>query len=239
MQYLRSLAFTAYMMLSACVFGATMALLFFLPRRYQFALARTWARAVLWVLERLCGLRYVVEGREHLPAGAHIAMSNHTSTWETVAFFALLPPQVWVLKRELLWIPFVGWGLRLLRPIAINRGAGHRAVTEVVEQGKSRLEDGLWIVIFPEGTRVMAGQHRKYGVSGALLALASGRKIVPVAHDAGRYWPRRGLLKRPGCIRVSIGAPIEARDLEARDLTQRVRTAIEAQLAKIEDERGH
>ena len=145
------------MMASACVFGGVMALGFWLPYQAQFALARTWARILLWVLERLCGLKYVVEGRERIPPGNHIVMSNHTSAWETVAQFLIFPPQVWVLKRELLWIPFVGWGLKLLRPIAINRGEGHRAVNQVVEQGKARLRDGLWIIIFPEGTRVIAG----------------------------------------------------------------------------------
>lgn len=234
MRYLRSLVFTVYLMLSACVFGCVMAVLFFLPYRFQFGLARLWARAVLWVLARVCGLRYVVEGAEHLPAGSHVAMSNHTSTWETVAFFVLLPPQVWVLKRELLWIPFVGWGLRLLRPIAIDRGAGHRAVGQVVLQGQARLADGLWVVIFPEGTRVIAGQQRKYGVSGAMLAAAAQRLIVPIAHNAGVFWPRRGLLKKPGVIRVVIGRPIDPSGKEPRVLTEQVRASIEAGLAKID-----
>ena len=237
MQYLRSLLFTAYLMLSACVFGLVMALLFFVPYRWEFALARAWARAVLWMLARLCGLRYVVEGAEHLPPGNHIAMSNHTSAWETVAFFVLLPTQVWVLKRELLWLPFVGWGLRLLKPIAIDRGAGHRAAGQVVEQGRARLDDGLWIVIFPEGTRVMPGQQRKYGASGAMLAIASGHQIVPIAHDAGEFWPRRGLLKRPGLIRVMIGPAIDPTGKEPRALTEEVRISIESQLAKIAAEK--
>ncbi len=237
MQYLRSLLFTAYLMLSACVFGLVMALLFFVPYRWEFALARAWARAVLWMLARLCGLRYVVEGAEHLPPGNHIAMSNHTSAWETVAFFVLLPTQVWVLKRELLWLPFVGWGLKLLKPIAIDRGAGHRAAGQVVEQGRARLDDGLWIVIFPEGTRVMPGQQRKYGASGAMLAIASGHQIVPIAHDAGEFWPRRGLLKRPGLIRVMIGPAIDPTGKEPRALTEEVRTSIESQSAKIAAER--
>lgn len=233
MQYLRSLLFTAYLMLSACVFGLVMAILFFAPYRWQFTLARTWARAVLWMLARLCGLRYVVEGTEHLPPGNHIAMSNHTSTWETVAFFVLLPTQIWVLKRELLWIPFVGWGLRLLKPIAIDRGAGHRAASQVVEQGRARLDDGLWIVIFPEGTRVMPGQQRKYGASGAMLAIASGHQIVPIAHDAGEFWPRRGLLKRPGLIRVMIGSAIDPTGKDPRALTDEVKTSIESLSARI------
>lgn len=233
MQLARSLLFTAYMMLSACLYGTFMALCFWLPYRLQFAIARSWARSIFWLLEHLCGLRYTVEGRERIPAGAHIVMSNHTSAWETIAQFLIFPPQVWVLKRELLWIPCVGWGLKLLRPIAIDRGAGHRAVNEVLEQGRSRLADGLWVIIFPEGTRVVAGETRKFGQSGALLAIASGKLLVPFSHNAGAFWPRRGVLKKPGTVRVVIGEPISPVGKNARDLTEEVRSAIEAGLAKI------
>jgi 1-acyl-sn-glycerol-3-phosphate acyltransferase len=221
------------MMASACLFGAVMALGFWLPYRTQFEIARTWARILFWVLERLCGLKYVVEGRERIPAGNHIVMSNHTSAWETVAQFLIFPPQVWVLKRELLWIPFVGWGLKLLRPIAINRGDGHRAVNQVVEQGKARLADGLWIIIFPEGTRVVAGETRKFGVGGALLAIAAGKCVVPLSHNAGTFWARRGFVKKPGTIRVVIGEPIESAGKNPRELNAEVKQAIEAGLARI------
>jgi 1-acyl-sn-glycerol-3-phosphate acyltransferase len=237
-QLFRSLLFTTYMMASACLFGAVMAIGFWLPYRAQFAIARSWARILLWVLERLCGLKYVVEGRDRIPPGNHIVMSNHTSAWETVAQFLIFPPQVWVLKRELLWIPFVGWGLKLLRPIAINRGEGHRAVNQVIEQGKSRLANGLWIIIFPEGTRVITGETRKFGVSGALLAIASGRCLVPLSHNAGTFWPRRGFLKKPGTIRVVIGEPIDPVGKNPRDLNEEVRQSIEAGLARIAASQG-
>jgi 1-acyl-sn-glycerol-3-phosphate acyltransferase len=232
-QLFRSLVFTTYMMASACLFGAVMALGFWLPYRAQFAIARSWARILFWVLERLCGLTFTVEGRERIPPGNHIVMSNHTSAWETVAQFLIFPPQVWVLKRELLWIPFVGWGLKLLRPIAINRGASHRAVNQVVEQGKARLADGLWIIIFPEGTRVVSGETRKFGVSGAMLAIASGKSVVPLSHNAGAYWPRRGFVKKPGTIRVVIGEPIESTGKKPRELNEEVKQSIEAGLARI------
>lgn len=233
MQYLKSLLFTTYLMLAACCFGLFMTLFFWLPYRTHFALARAWARSVFFLLDRLCGLSFTVEGRERIPSGAHIVMSNHTSAWETVAQFIIFPPQVWVLKRELLWIPFVGWGLRLLKPIAINRGAGHRAVTQVIEQGRERLAAGLWVIIFPEGTRVVAGEKRKYGTSGALLAIDSHKLIVPFSHNAGEFWPRRGLLKKPGIVRVVIGAPISSEGKDARLLTEETRAAIEAGLARI------
>lgn len=233
MQYLRSFIFTALMMVSACLYGAFMGICFWLPYQSQFAIARAWARMVMRMLEVLCGLRFTVVGRDNIPAGNHIVMSNHTSAWETIVHFLLFPAQVWVLKRELLWIPFVGWGLKRLRPIAIDRGAGHRAVNQVVEQGRQRLAAGLWVIIFPEGTRVYPGQTKKYGISGALLATASRALVVPLSHDAGRYWTRRSLLKRPGTIHVVIGKPIDAVGKDPRQLNDEVRAAIQAGLASI------
>jgi 1-acyl-sn-glycerol-3-phosphate acyltransferase len=233
MQLLRSLLFNVYMILSACVFGAFMSLCFWSPHSFQFAIARCWARCLLWVLARLCGLKFTVEGRERIPEGAHIVMSNHTSAWETIAQFVIFPPHVWVLKRELLWIPFVGWGLKLLRPIAINRGQGHRAVNQVVEQGQARLRDGLWVIVFPEGTRVVAGETKKFGFSGALLATATGKLLVPLSHNAGRFWPRRGIVKKPGTVHVVIGEPITSVGKNPRQLTDEVRRAVDAGLAKI------
>ncbi|MFI4889499.1 MAG: lysophospholipid acyltransferase family protein [Steroidobacterales bacterium] len=233
MQYLRSLVFTAFMMVTACLFGAFMGVCFWLPYRTQFAIARFWASMIFRALAVVCGLKYTVSGRENIPAGNHILMSNHTSAWETIVFFLLFPEQVWVLKRELLWIPFVGWGLKMLRPIAIDRGAGHRAVNQVVEQGQQRLAAGLWVIIFPEGTRVYPGQVRKYGLSGALLASASGKLVVPLSHDAVRYWTRRSLLKKSGTIHVVIGKPIETAGKDPRQLNDEVRAAIEAGLASM------
>jgi 1-acyl-sn-glycerol-3-phosphate acyltransferase len=221
------------MMISACFFGLLMTLCFWLPYRALFGIARTWARILFWVLDKLCGLNFVVEGRERIPAGNHIVMSNHSSAWETVAPFLIFPPQVWVLKRELMWIPFIGWGLKLLRCISINRGAGHRAVNQVIDQGKARLADGLWIIIFPEGTRVVAGDKRKYGLSGAMLAIAAQKCIVPLSHNAGDFWARRGILKKPGTVRVVIGEPIDAAGKEPRKLSEQVRESIDAGLARI------
>src|SRR6202047_395343 len=233
MQLIKSLFFTAYMMLSALLFGGFMTLLFWAPYRTQFAIARTWARILFWVLDKVCGLNFAVEGRERIPAGNHIVMCNHTSAWETIAQFLIFPPQVWVLKRELLWIPLIGWGLKLLRPISINRGAGHRAVNQVVEQGKARLADGLWIIIFPEGTRVVAGEKRKYGVSGALLATATDKLVVPVSDNSADVWVRRGIVKKAGTIRLIIGTPIDATGKDPRRLNDEVRQSIEAGLERI------
>lgn len=231
MQLLKSLFFTAFMMVSALIFGGFMTLCFWSPYHTQFAIARTWARMQFWLLKKVCGLTFTVEGRERIPAGNHIVMSNPTSAWESIAQFLIFPPQVWVLKRELLWIPFIGWGLKLLRPISINRGAGHRAVNQVIEQGKDRLAAGL--IIFPEGTRVVAGEKRKYGLSGALLATETGKLVVPLSHNAADFWVRRGIVKKAGTIRVVIGEPIAATGKDARELNDEVRRSIEAGLAQI------
>src|SRR5471030_429707 len=218
MQLIKSLIYTAYMMVSALLFGGIMTLCFWAPYSTQFAIARPWARITFWVLNKVCGLKFSVEGRERIPAGNHIVMSNHTSAWETIAQFLIFPPQVWVLKRELLWIPLIGWGLKLLRPISINRGAGHRAVNQVIEHGKARLADGLWVIIFPEGTRVVAGESRKYGVSGALLATSTAKLVVPLSHNAADFWVRREILKKAGTIHVVIGEPIDSMRKDPRQI---------------------
>jgi 1-acyl-sn-glycerol-3-phosphate acyltransferase len=230
MQFLGSLAFTAFFLLFTfcyAIFFVVVGAL--LPWRARFTLARIWAGILLGALRLLCGLRYQVEGRENLPAeGACIALMKHSSAWETVAQAVILPPQVWVLKRELTWIPFIGWGVRLLHCIAIDRGAGGAAVRQLIEQGSQRLDAGQWIVVFPEGTRMPPGETRRYGVGGAAVAAHTGRPIIPVAHNAGYFWPRRGLLKKRGCIRVVIGPPIRTEGRDAREINEEAQRFIEA-----------
>jgi 1-acyl-sn-glycerol-3-phosphate acyltransferase len=229
-QLIRSLLYTTYLFVSTFLFAIVVLLLAWLPGHKLYGVARAWSVSQLWMLKMLCGLSHRVEGLEHVPEGAHVSMWKHSSAWETIAQASIFPPQSWVLKRELMWIPMVGWAVKCLKPIAINRKAGATAVNQVVEQGKARLAEGLWILIFPEGTRVAPGETRKYGISGALLASRAGCKIVPVAHNAGVYWPRRGWLKRPGVIHVRIGPPIEAAGREPRELNEEVRAWIEAQV---------
>jgi len=229
MQRVGSLVFTAFFPVWTFFYAIFFVVAcLFLPYRTRFELARVWARVILALLRWTCGLDYRVEGRENLPAGNHVALMKHSSSWETVAQALLLPAQVWVLKRELLWVPVVGWGIRQLRAIAVNRGAGSSAVRQVVEQGTARLAEGEWVVIFPEGTRMPPGETGKYGVSGALLAAEVGKLIIPIAHDAGYYWPRRGLIKRRGTIRVVIGPPIAAAGRNPRDITAEAQAWIEA-----------
>jgi 1-acyl-sn-glycerol-3-phosphate acyltransferase len=234
MQWLRSFVCTTLLFANSFLFGLIVMLSAPFGLEASHACVRGWARTNLWILRALCGLDYVVEGMENIPReGAHISYWKHTSAWETMAQTLIFPPQSWVLKREIMWIPLIGWGAACMRPIAINRSDGHRAVNQVIEQGQRRLAQGLWILLFPEGTRVMPGKTRKYGLSGALLASKTGAKLVPVAHNAGDFWPRRGLLKKPGTIRVVIGPPIETLGRDPRELNQQAQAWTEAAMKGI------
>ena len=227
-QMLGSLFFTGFWFAWTFLYAIPFVILcLFLPFPRRFVLVRAYATVVLWVLRWSCGLTYRIEGAP-LPEGSHVALWKHSSSWETMAMMVVFPRQVWVLKRELLWIPVVGLGVRQMHAIAIDRSAGHSAVAQVIEQGKARLEEGDWVMIFPEGTRMPAGVTRRYGVSGTLLAAETGRLVVPVAHNAGYYWPRRGLRKRPGVVRVVIGPPVSASGREVREVNEEIQAWVEA-----------
>ncbi len=235
MIYLRSLLFSTGMLVSMVFFSLAGILLFLLfvpfPVRYRFT--TRWGRFTIWWLKVTCGIDYRVEGRENIPEGPAIVFSKHQSTWETLALQQIFPPQVWVLKRELMWLPLFGWTMATLKPIAIDRSAGRKAVNKIVEIGTRRLRSGLWVVIFPEGTRVPPGETRRYGIGGAVLAEKSGYPVVPVAHNAGEFWPRRAFLKRPGTIRVVIGPPIESKGRTAAEINRLAREWIEQAMGRI------
>jgi len=181
-----------------------------LPRMTRYRIISGWSRLILWLARAILGIDWRVEGRENLPARPAVILAKHQSAWETLAFQHIFPPQVHVLKRELLWIPFFGWGLALMSPIAIDRSRGVAALRAIARRGQQRLDQGFWVVVFPEGTRVAPGESRDYQPGGAWLAAASGAPVVPVAHNAGRFWPRNAFLKRPGTITIRIGPSIDS-----------------------------
>jgi 1-acyl-sn-glycerol-3-phosphate acyltransferase len=232
-QWLGSLAFSVFFVLSVPVYAGLLFLTLPLPGNDPYRWAVAWAGVVMRALRTLCGLDYRVSGREHLPNSSTVVLMKHSSTWETIAQILIFPRQSWVLKQELLRIPVFGWALRKLEPIAIDRKSGATAVQQVLSQGQSRLAEGSCVMIFPEGTRMPVGQTRRYGLSGALLASAAGKPIVPVAHNAGFFWPRRGMLKRAGTVRVVIGAPITTAGREPREINDEVQRWIEAQVAQL------
>lgn len=233
MLLIRSLLFQAWFFGSVIVFAVLVIAAWPLPLPVRFALARGWGRGMLWAGRFFCGLDYVIEGAEHIPDRPSVIMSKHSTVFETYAQLVFFPAQSWVVKRELMWAPLFGWGLAALRPIAIDRSAGRSAVMQVISQGKERLAAGMFVTIFPEGTRVAPGTTRKYGVSGAALAKEAGCPIVPVAHNAGDFWPRRSVIKRPGLIRLCIGPPIMPGDMAPREINEVVQEWIEGKMREI------
>lgn len=233
MTWLRSVLFTGIMIVSVPFYAIPGVLVLPLPFPLRYGYFRRWASIMIWLLGVLCKLKYEVKGQENIPDGAAIIFSKHQSTWETLALQQIFPPQVWVLKRELFWVPFFGWALMSLGSVAIDRKAGRKAIRQIVDQGIHRLKQGRWIVVFPEGTRVAPGVRKRYGIGGAVLAEQSGYPVVPVAHNAGEYWPRRGLLKKPGTIKVVIGEPIETKGCSAEDINKMAEQWIEAKVAEI------
>jgi 1-acyl-sn-glycerol-3-phosphate acyltransferase len=226
---LRSTLFSLALCLVTPPYALFALLTFPLPRMTRYRLISGWSRLVIRLARWILGIEWRVEGRENLPARPAVILSKHQSAWETMAFQLIFPPQVHVLKRELLWIPFFGWGLALMSPIAINRSRGMRALRTIARRGRERLAQGFWVVVFPEGTRVAPGSQREYHPGGAWLASASGAPVVPVAHNAGLLWPRNAFLKRPGTVTVRIGPPIDAANRDPKTINELARTWIEEQ----------
>ena len=200
-----------------------------LPRITRYRIISGWSRCVVWLARWICGIRWQIEGLEHLPDRPAVILSKHQSAWETLAFQLIFPPQVYLLKRELLWIPFFGWGLAMMSPIAIDRSRGRAALRQLAARGAERLAQGFWIVVFPEGTRMAPGRRRKYQLGGAWLAARTHAPVVPVAHNAGLRWPRNGFVKRPGLITVRVGPVIDSAGRTAETINQMAETWIEDQ----------
>ena len=204
-----------------------------LPRMWRYQIISGWSRIVIWLARTVLGIRYRIEGLDTLPRRPVVILSKHQSAWDTLAFQVFLPPQVLVLKRELLWIPFFGWGLALMSPIAINRARGTRALKRMAELGRQRLAQGFSIVVYPEGTRIAPGRRGTYQQGGAWLAVRTGAPIVPIAHNAGLLWPKNAFVKRPGTITVQIGAPIESRGMKPDALNAAVEQWIESRMESL------
>jgi 1-acyl-sn-glycerol-3-phosphate acyltransferase len=229
----RSVMFTVLMFLSVLLWSIVVVVGRLGGYPVSYALVVAWVRAVFWLMDKLCHLTFQVEGAENIPARNSVVLLKHSSAYETLVQFLLFPRQCWVVKRELLWAPFLGWAIAAVRPIAINRGAGQQAVAQVLTKGKARLEEGHWVMVFPEGTRMPPGETRRYGISGVLLAQVAGRLLVPVAHNAGDYWPRRGWRKRAGTVTFRIGPPVDPAGQDARKVNEQIQTWIEAQVAEL------
>lgn len=208
-----------------------------LPLKLRFTIVHIWRAGFIFLERHVLGIKTVVIGRENIPDHASVVLCKHQSAWETVALQELFKPGVFVLKRELLLIPFFGWGLASIRMISIDRKAGKEALRQVVEQGKDRLKQGIWVIIFPEGTRMAPGEHRPFQIGGAFLASKAGATVVPVAHNAGELWGKNAFIKKPGTVTISIGPAFESAGLSTKEINQRAEDWIEAEMRKLSPHR--
>lgn len=234
---LRSVLFWLLVVLLTIPFGVALVVLTLLPLRVRFFTVHLWRVGFMFLVRWVLGVKMVIKGRENIPAHPVLVLAKHQSAWETVALQEIFIPTVFVLKQELLKIPFFGWGLAALRMIAIDRNAGKEALRQMLEQGKDRLEKGIWVVVFPEGTRVPPGQKVRYKPGAAYLATKTGTPVLPVAHNAGEVWPKKALFIRPGTITVSIGPAIETRGLKDAQVNAAVEAWIEGEMRRLSPHR--
>ncbi len=237
---IRSLLFFIFMVINTVIISTVGTLVGgFFPRKRRHFIDNSWSRINLWGLSFFCNLDYRVSGLENLPAEGFILFAKHQSAWETIALISLIPgPKAWVLKRELMYVPLFGWVMWHFKPIAINRKSGRRAVDQIIEQGRERLHDGINIIVFPEGTRVAPGTRKRYGVGGAMLAEHTGFPVVPLAHNAGVFWRRRGIKKYPGTVEVKIGPVIETKGLTAAEINAKAEEWIEQAVDQMPGDRS-
>lgn len=233
MSFVRSLLFSIYMILATMVTATVSILLWPFPYCWRYGCINLYAKSVINVLKILCGISYQIEGSEHTQTHPAIILCKHQSTWETFALQTIFPRISFVFKSELLWVPFFGWGLAAMKPIAIKRGSGNKAVRQLVSGGIRRLRAGIGVVIFPEGTRTKASAPGRYRIGGAVLAAESGYPVIPVAHNAGEFWPRKGFLKKPGKITVRVGPPIETQGKTPDAILKESKDWIEAQMPEL------
>ncbi|MEM7292458.1 MAG: lysophospholipid acyltransferase family protein [Pseudomonadota bacterium] len=231
--YVRSSIFLVCFAATTIVLAFPVVFSFLFPLMWRWRLVRIYPTINLWLLKVICGLRYRVEGRENVPSEPSVIFCKHQSTWETLGLTLQFPPAVYVAKRELLYIPFFGWGAAALRFITIDRSAGRKAVEKIVEQARDRIARGLWVIIFPEGTRRPVGAPPNYKLGGAVLATEVGVPIVPVAVNAGEYWPRHSLIKWPGEVVMSIGPPIYPEGKSPEQVRDEAQAWIEGKMAEI------
>jgi 1-acyl-sn-glycerol-3-phosphate acyltransferase len=232
---IRSLLYLLFLSVTVVVYAVPISIFGRItPYRWLATVGQHWGRMNLWALKRICGLDYRIRGWENLPKENCIVLCKHQSAWETIALRALLPPEhTWVLKKELLRVPFFGWALAAYAPIAIDRSAGRQAMRQLLDEGSYWLERGRWIVIFPEGTRVAPGKRKRYGHGGAILASKTGYPVLPIAHNAGVFWRRRDLNKYPGCVDVVIGEPMPTEGLSSAEINRRVEDWIEDTVSRL------
>ncbi len=232
--FLRSLVFTVVMAIATVIWSFVCMLAAPLPYNKRYYVTSRWNVFVIWLAKVICGIHYEFKGYENFPDTPAIVLSKHQSAWETIFLLANLPrPLVFVFKKEILYIPFFGWGIALLRMIPIDRKQGKNAFRMVVAHGKRRLKDGQWIIMFPEGTRIPVGQAGKYKSGGTRLAIDTGVPVIPIAVNSGECWPKNSFIKYPGKITVSVGKPISSEGQTPDGMMEQVEQWIESEMRVI------
>ncbi|MBL4609251.1 lysophospholipid acyltransferase family protein [Halopseudomonas sp.] len=219
---LRVVLFYLLLASSAGIWGLLMLLVApWLPYRWRYTLiVGWWSRLAIWLTVHIVGIRYEVIGKENIPDRAGVILANHQSTWETFFLQQVFRPQTQLIKKELLYVPFFGWAFALAKPIAIDRSKGRDSLKQLSQIGGKRLAEGIWILVFPEGTRKLPGEPVKFSRGGAALACANDAPVVPVAHNAGEFWPKIGWGKKPGTIRVMIGPALYPKGRDPRAIVE-------------------
>lgn len=217
----RSILFVLGQYISLLFFSLFMPFLLLFSTKVRYQFMHYWARFCIYWVKWTCGLSYKVQGLENIDKSqAGLVLARHESAWETFATQVFFPRQAFVLKQELLKIPLFGWGMKMLSPIAIDRNAGRKALKQLQEEGAERLENGTWVIIFPEGTRMPTGKIGKINSGGAKLALKTGKPVYLVAHNAGQFWPKNSFIKTPGEIQVFISPPIDVTGMTLAELNK-------------------
>src|SRR3990167_1102481 len=233
--FLRSLIFFLFSCITIPLYSIACIISLLLPLRYRFILIRSYLYSAIVLLRVVCHLDYRLEGIEHLPKDrAGIILSKHQSTWETFFLPLIFHDPAIIVKRELLWVPFFGWGLAVSDPIVINRKKKSGAMQQLMQKGKKCLESGRWVLIFPEGTRIPAGEVGHYRLGGTRLAASTGYPVIPVAHNAGRFWPKRKFIKQPGTISIVIGPLIESKGKTPEEIMAKTKNWIENTMLQID-----
>lgn len=231
---LGSLVFYLGYFSSMLTLGVALAILAIpLPLKQRFSLLNLHNKFQLWWLKITCGVKYQIEGKENLPQGSFLVAANHQSEWETVALQIIQAPLCTVLKQELLQIPVFGWGLRLIKPIPLDRSKPSQMLRKVLTEGEDRLKAGLPVLIFPQGTRVEPGQNKPFSKSAALLACRAQVPLVAVAHNAGEIWNPKNWVKNSGVITLRISPAISTENKSPDEVTQLAQAWVEEQLAEI------
>ena len=229
----RSAVFWVFQIVNTLVMGVPVLVGGLISFQLGYAMARLWNAMNVWGLRIICGVKWQVDGKENIPSTPCVVLSKHQSTWETYFLPILFAPAAYVAKRSLLYIPIFGWALYVLKFIMIDRSSGRSAIQQMCEQAEDRIARERWVIVFPEGTRMPVGAEPNYRIGGAMIAQEVPADVLPIALNAGEFWPRMGFIKWPGTITVSIGPVIKGEGRKASEILEQTQVWIEGRMDEI------